>query len=51
MLDDLHKTGKTIVVITHETSAASYANRIITVADGLITSDVKSNHTHKHYEK
>lgn len=51
MLDDLHKTGKTIIVITHETSAASYANRIITVGDGLITSDVQSNHTHKHYEK
>ena len=44
MLDDLHKTGKTIIVITHETSAASYANRIITVGDGLITSDVQSNH-------
>ena len=52
MLDTLHQSGKTIIVITHETSAASYANRIITIADGQITSDGKSALTHTHqYEK
>ncbi len=51
MLDALHKTGKTIIVITHETSAASYANRIVKIADGNIVEDTVSDLTHTHYEK
>lgn len=50
-LDTLHKQGKTIVVITHETSTASYANRIISVSDGRIVSDGESTIKHTHYTK
>jgi putative ABC transport system ATP-binding protein len=35
------KEGKTIVLITHETSTADHAERIIRLMDGTIESDVK----------
>ncbi|HLC49273.1 MAG TPA: ABC transporter ATP-binding protein [Candidatus Andersenbacteria bacterium] len=50
-LDNLHRQGKTIIVITHETSTASYANRIISISDGNIVSDQKSNSRHSHFSK
>jgi len=39
MLDTLNNEGNTIVMITHDRDIASHAKRIITVRDGLITSD------------
>ncbi len=36
VLNDLNKSGKTIVMITHEADIAKKAKRIITVRDGLI---------------
>ena len=39
MLDDLNNEGNTIVIITHDRDIASHAKRIITVRDGLITSN------------
>jgi putative ABC transport system ATP-binding protein len=50
-IDALHKTGKTIIVITHETTAAAFAQRIIQIGDGLIVSDQKTESTHNHYHK
>ncbi len=50
-LDVLHKEGKTIVVITHETSTASYANRTISISDGRIQDDQKNTVKHAHYTK
>ena len=50
-IDYLHKQGKTIIVITHETSAAAYANRIITLTDGKIANDQVSKKSHTHYHK
>jgi len=50
-IEKLHQQGKTIIVITHETTAAEYANRIITIADGLIGSDREVVSTHSHYAK
>lgn len=35
-IDELHKQGRTVIVITHETSAAAFADRIITIRDGSI---------------
>ena len=37
---DLNKNGQTIILITHEDSVAKQSNRIITIMDGLIKSDI-----------
>ncbi|MDO8512071.1 MAG: ABC transporter ATP-binding protein [bacterium] len=52
-LDNLHHQGHTILVITHETPAARYAQRMIRVQDGTIVSDEQSSlmHGHNGYEK
>ncbi len=38
---DLNADGQTIILITHEDSIAKQSNRIITIMDGLIKSDVR----------
>ena len=38
---DLNENGQTIILITHEDSIAKQSNRIITIMDGLIKSDIK----------
>ena len=40
MLHDLHKDGNTVVIITHDLGIAKQAERIITIRDGKITSDI-----------
>lgn len=40
MLHDLHTDGNTIIIITHDLSIAKQAERIITIRDGRIVSDV-----------
>ncbi len=40
MLHDLHEEGNTIVIITHDLNIAKQAERIITIRDGKITSDI-----------
>jgi putative ABC transport system ATP-binding protein len=47
VLDMLHKKGRTIVLVTHETETAGFAHRIIRLKDGLVESD-KQNTLHKH---
>lgn len=44
ILVKLNKSGKTIVVITHEKHIASYARRIIKIVDGKIVSDTRNDH-------
>jgi len=39
ILDDLNSRGHTVVLVTHETYTAEFANRIIKVKDGVIESD------------
>ena len=38
---DLNADGQTIILITHEDSIAKQSNRIITIMDGLIKSDLR----------
>ena len=39
MFDDLHASGRTIIVITHEHEVAARARRLVHVSDGRIVSD------------
>lgn len=41
ILQDLNHEGKTIILVTHESSTAEHARRVITIRDGLIESDSK----------
>ncbi len=41
LLKDLNDTGKTIVIITHDMDVANTTNRIITLKDGQVASDLK----------
>jgi putative ABC transport system ATP-binding protein len=41
IFSQLHHEGQTIIIITHEESIASHAQRTITVRDGLVASDTK----------
>lgn len=40
LFDDLHQQGLTLIVVTHDMDVAQRAQRIITLKDGLIISDV-----------
>ena len=42
LFDRIHAEGKTIVIITHEDEVASRAERVVTLRDGRIESDVRS---------
>ena len=39
LLDELHRSGRTIVLITHEAEVAARAQRVVRVFDGRIASD------------
>ena len=41
VLATLHKKGRTVVLVTHETQTAEFADRIIRVKDGFIENDKK----------
>ena len=47
MLHELHTEGNTIVLITHDLNIAKQAERIVTIKDGLITSDVDNKDDRK----
>ena len=40
LLDDIHKKGNTVIVVTHEEDIAKHAKRIIRLIDGEVASDV-----------
>lgn len=37
----LHRKGHTVILITHEPDIAEYANRVISIRDGLVESDTR----------
>ena len=41
ILDDLHREGNTIILVTHEDDIAQRAHRVIRLLDGEITEDLK----------
>lgn len=51
LFDTLHRQGKTIIIVTHETTTASYAHRVITLQDGQIISDGAQQRQHTNYQK
>jgi putative ABC transport system ATP-binding protein len=43
LLDDIHSSGNTVILVTHEEDIAQYAGRIIRLMDGEVESDVKNS--------
>lgn len=41
LLNELHKNGNTIIVVTHEEDIAQHANRIVRLKDGIIEKDTR----------
>lgn len=46
LLEDLHSTGRTIILITHDPKVAERAKRVIEIRDGKIVSDSGHHETH-----
>jgi putative ABC transport system ATP-binding protein len=45
LFGDIHASGNTVILVTHEEDIAKYAHRIIRLRDGIIESD-KLNEGH-----
>ncbi|MDO5062983.1 MAG: ABC transporter ATP-binding protein [Peptostreptococcaceae bacterium] len=43
MFTELHKEGKTVIIVTHEREIAEFTDRIVTFRDGQIISDERRN--------
>lgn len=43
LFNQIHKSGNTVILVTHETDIAAYSNRIIKLNDGMVESDVVKN--------
>jgi putative ABC transport system ATP-binding protein len=41
LLDDIHRKGNTVILVTHEEEIAAHAHRVVRLRDGLIESDVR----------
>ena len=42
LFDSIHALGNTVIVVTHEEDIARYAQRVITLKDGKVYSDIKN---------
>ena len=43
VLTELHKSGQTIVMVTHEDEISKYAQRIVRMKDGVVIDDQQEN--------
>jgi putative ABC transport system ATP-binding protein len=43
VLDDLHRQGKTLIMVTHADEVSERAQRVIRLRDGRVESDVRRN--------
>lgn len=43
LFEEVHASGNTVILVTHEEDIARYAKRVVTLKDGKIYSDVKNN--------
>jgi len=43
LLQDLHRQGKTVIIVTHNASVGQIADRVVTVVDGQIRSDKRNS--------
>jgi len=52
LVEEIHKAGNTIIVVTHEEDIASHAHRIIRLIDGQVASDTVNENprTVSHYQ-
>jgi putative ABC transport system ATP-binding protein len=41
---EVHRSGRTVVVITHEEDVAARAHRVVRLRDGLVLSDTTNEH-------
>ncbi|HWC57726.1 MAG TPA: ABC transporter ATP-binding protein [Candidatus Paceibacterota bacterium] len=46
ILSSLHQKGRTVILVTHETQTAEFANRIIHIKDGMVESDAAITRHH-----
>ena len=44
LVDMAHKNGITFVLVTHDNELANYADRIVTIKDGIVLSDTVNEH-------
>ncbi len=42
LIDEIHKNGNTVIVVTHEEDIAARAHRVIRLIDGMIDSDTRT---------
>ena len=44
MIGICRKNGRTMVLVTHDRDIAKYADRVLTIIDGRIVSDIMNGH-------